>query len=166
MTLSATSISPMLEPTHWSPNPSQRRALAAARAAVLLERRELVSAGRDRNHAGGHRPVRPVQRVDRDAHEHPDRKVRPDEQWHGAHTAAAISKSHDCRGCTPASSHLPHLGRRNLPRGISGGGMPPVTMHTILPLQSDQDDTQATHRPEVAGLPLTAASHLPFMARP
>jgi hypothetical protein len=58
MTLSATSISPMLEPTHWSPNEPEPRGapLAAARAAVLLERRELVSAGRDRNHAGGHNP--------------------------------------------------------------------------------------------------------------
>jgi hypothetical protein len=58
---------------------------------VLLERRELVDTCRDRNRAGGERPVRPVQRIHVGAYECPDSKVRPDEERHGAHTTAGMS---------------------------------------------------------------------------
>jgi hypothetical protein len=43
---------------------SRADALTAAPADVPLERRELVDTCRDRNRAGGERPVRPVQRIE------------------------------------------------------------------------------------------------------
>src|SRR5712691_7081947 len=96
MTLSAIniSISPMLaaEPVLES----SADALAAALAEVPLERRELVDTGRDYKHAGGEGTVRPVQLIYGDANECPDRKVRPDEQRHGAHTPC-VSAAQDCR---------------------------------------------------------------------
>jgi hypothetical protein len=58
---------------------SRADALSAAPAEVLLERRELVDTRRDRNHAGGERPVRLVQRIHGNAHKSPNDKVRPDE---------------------------------------------------------------------------------------
>src|SRR5712691_9358074 len=87
MTPSTTSISisPMLEPTQQSPNSNPER---------TLSRRELVDAGRDHDRGGGGRPVRPVHRVHRGAHECPDGKVAPDEQRHGAHPTAGLNASH------------------------------------------------------------------------
>ena len=51
------------------PEPQPRACiLAAAPAEVPLDRRELADTRRDHHRARGHRPVRPVQRVHRDAH--------------------------------------------------------------------------------------------------
>ena len=49
---------------------------AQAPAEVPLDRRELVGIRRDHHRAGGHRPVRPVQRVRHDACERPDGQGR------------------------------------------------------------------------------------------
>src|SRR5437660_4732136 len=98
MTPSAASISRILRADAAEPELESRAdALAAAPAEVLLERRELVDTCRDRNRAGGDRPVRPVERIHGDADECPDGKVRPDEQRHSAHTTAGTSASRDCR---------------------------------------------------------------------
>jgi hypothetical protein len=69
---------------------SRTRALAATPAEVALERRHLIDTGCDDNHAGGERAVRAVQHIDRDAHEHPDRQIGPNEQRHLSETTARI----------------------------------------------------------------------------
>jgi hypothetical protein len=78
----------MLEPTQESPNSNPEPTLSRQRADMLLERREYIDTSRDRNHTGGERAVRPIQRIHGDTHECPDGKVRPDEQRHGAHPTA------------------------------------------------------------------------------
>jgi hypothetical protein len=70
----------MLEPTQETPKASSRLdALAAAPAALVFERRELVETRGDRQGPSDERSVRSVERIGDDADECPDAEVRADE---------------------------------------------------------------------------------------
>ncbi len=106
---------------------SRADALAAAPAEVPLERRELVDTCRDHHHAGGERPVRPVQRIHGDADECPDGKVGPDEERHGAHAdrwPARVSRLPEPRPAASSPPSSPPTGRQRTRTNRAGSRRP------------------------------------------